>query len=89
MLLRLAFHDAATYDAQSRDGGANASVQYEFSRPENAGLKRGWYDPLASRSAHGMCVVLHAAMVYSLAAIEKVGGVAALLSASSLLTAGE
>ena len=42
VLLRLAFHDAATHDVAAGDGGANASVQYEFSRPENTGLKRGW-----------------------------------------------
>lgn len=43
MLLRLAFHDAATF-SQSRggDGGANASIRFELDRPENAGLKRGW-----------------------------------------------
>ena len=42
MLLRLAFHDAATFETSANDGGANASVQYEFARPENTGLKRGW-----------------------------------------------
>ena len=42
VLLRLAFHDAATHEVAAGDGGANASVQYEFSRPENTGLKRGW-----------------------------------------------
>ena len=44
VLLRLAFHDAATHEVSAGDGGANASVQYEFSRPENTGLKRGWCD---------------------------------------------
>ena len=43
VLLRLAFHDAATYELAPRDGGANASVQFELSRPENTGLRRGWY----------------------------------------------
>ena len=42
VLLRLAFHDAATFETSAGDGGANASVQYEFARPENRGLKRGW-----------------------------------------------
>ena len=42
VLLRLAFHDAATHEVSAGDGGANASVQYEFGRPENTGLKRGW-----------------------------------------------
>jgi len=40
--LRLAFHDAGTYLAATRDGGANASIQFELDRPENFGLKRGW-----------------------------------------------
>ena len=42
VLLRLAYHDAATYSAKDGTGGANASIQYELSRPENTGLKRGW-----------------------------------------------
>ena len=42
MVLRLVFHDAATYDAAASDGGANASVRLELERPENKGLKRGW-----------------------------------------------
>ncbi len=42
VLLRLAFHDAATHRVSQGDGGANASIQYEFERPENTGLKRGW-----------------------------------------------
>jgi L-ascorbate peroxidase len=42
VLLRLAFHDAATFDMQAADGGANASIQYELARTENTGLKRGW-----------------------------------------------
>ncbi len=42
VVLRLAFHDAATYDAAAGDGGANASVRLELDRPENFGLKRGW-----------------------------------------------
>ncbi|XP_075265762.1 uncharacterized protein LOC142358193 [Convolutriloba macropyga] len=40
-VLRVVFHDAGTYDAKSKDGGANASVRYELGRPENKGLKRG------------------------------------------------
>mmetsp|Transcript_5591 Transcript_5591/g.14314 ORF Transcript_5591/g.14314 Transcript_5591/m.14314 type:complete len:345 (+) Transcript_5591:100-1134(+) len=40
-VLRVIFHDAGTFDAQAGDGGANASVQFELSRPENKGLKRG------------------------------------------------
>jgi L-ascorbate peroxidase len=41
-LLRLAYHDAATYSVKDGKGGANASIQFEFDRPENTGLKRGW-----------------------------------------------
>jgi L-ascorbate peroxidase len=41
-MLRLVFHDAATYDAAANDGGADASVQFELDRAENFGLKRGW-----------------------------------------------
>ena len=43
MLLRLAFHDAATFSQSGGgNGGANASIRFELDRPENAGLKRGW-----------------------------------------------
>jgi L-ascorbate peroxidase len=42
VILRLAYHDAATFSAAAGDGGANASIQYELERPENTGLKRGW-----------------------------------------------
>ncbi|KAF8058871.1 APX6 [Scenedesmus sp. PABB004] len=42
VILRLAYHDAATYSAAAGDGGANASVRFELDRPENTGLKRGW-----------------------------------------------
>nr|UBZ25209.1 L-ascorbate peroxidase [Chlamydomonas sp. UWO 241] len=40
--LRLSFHDAGTFSAATKDGGVNASIQYEFDRPESFGLKRGW-----------------------------------------------
>jgi L-ascorbate peroxidase len=42
VLLRLAYHDAATYSIKDGKGGTNASIQFEFDRPENTGLKRGW-----------------------------------------------
>jgi L-ascorbate peroxidase len=41
LMLRLVFHDAATYRMKSADGGVNGSIQYELERPENFGLKRG------------------------------------------------
>lgn len=42
VLLRLVFHDAGTFLQAAGDGGANASVRLELSRPENKGLNRGW-----------------------------------------------
>jgi len=42
VMLRLVFHDAATFDERAGDGGADASVVFELDRPENKGLKRGW-----------------------------------------------
>ncbi|KAK9807743.1 hypothetical protein WJX72_007848 [[Myrmecia] bisecta] len=42
VVLRLAFHDAGTYDVTAHNGGPNGSIQYELDRPENFGLKRGW-----------------------------------------------
>ena len=49
VLLRLAFHDAATYRLSDNRGGPNASVQFELDRPENIGLKRGWSQVLEVR----------------------------------------
>ena len=40
--LRLAFHDAGPFNKAAGDGGMNASIQFEFDRPESFGLKRGW-----------------------------------------------
>ena len=42
VLLRLAFHDAATFLTSDGAGGANASLRFELGRPENFGLNRGW-----------------------------------------------
>eukprot|EP01018_Ginkgo_biloba_P010713 Gb_14386 [translate_table: standard] len=39
-LLRLAFHDAGTFDVAKNSGGMNGSIIYELSRPENTGLNR-------------------------------------------------
>lgn len=47
-MLRLVFHDAATFDERAGDGGADASVFYELSRPENKGLKRGCSPPASA-----------------------------------------
>ena len=40
-VLRVAFHDAGTFNKTSNDGGMNGSVLYELGRPESFGLKRG------------------------------------------------
>jgi L-ascorbate peroxidase len=42
VLLRLAFHDAGTFDKAAGNGGMNASIGFELDRPESFGLKRGW-----------------------------------------------
>ena len=40
-LLRMAFHDAGTWDGAKATGGANGSILLELERPENGGLKYG------------------------------------------------
>ena len=40
-MIRLAFHDAATFDRRAGNGGVNGSIRYELDRPESFGLKRG------------------------------------------------
>ncbi|XP_073111142.1 putative L-ascorbate peroxidase 6 isoform X11 [Elaeis guineensis] len=37
-ILRMAFHDAGTFDVNENSGGMNGSIIYELDRPENAGL---------------------------------------------------
>ncbi|CAA6666401.1 unnamed protein product [Spirodela intermedia] len=39
-VLRLAFHDAGTFDMNDNTGGMNGSIILELDRPENAGLRR-------------------------------------------------
>ncbi|CAN6442385.1 unnamed protein product [Victoria cruziana] len=39
-ILRLAFHDAGTFNVEDDSGGMNGSIVYELDRPENAGLKK-------------------------------------------------
>ncbi|KAJ0971229.1 hypothetical protein J5N97_019188 [Dioscorea zingiberensis] len=39
-ILRLAFHDAGTFDLYDNSGGMNGSIVYELDRPENAGLSK-------------------------------------------------
>lgn len=39
-VLRLAFHDAGTFEIDGTQGGMNGSIIYELDRPENAGLKK-------------------------------------------------
>eukprot|EP00475_Leptophrys_vorax_P033198 TRINITY_DN51963_c0_g1_i1.p1 TRINITY_DN51963_c0_g1~~TRINITY_DN51963_c0_g1_i1.p1 ORF type:complete len:296 (+),score=30.30 TRINITY_DN51963_c0_g1_i1:256-1143(+) len=43
LMLRLAFHDAGTYDARTRSGGPNASIrsELEYTHGGNAGMKIG------------------------------------------------
>ncbi|KAL0905749.1 hypothetical protein M5K25_024186, partial [Dendrobium thyrsiflorum] len=39
-VLRMAFHDAGTYDTKDHSGGMNGSILYELDRPENVGLSK-------------------------------------------------
>ncbi|KAJ4707886.1 Ascorbate peroxidase [Melia azedarach] len=39
-VLRLAFHDAGTFEMDENSGGMNGSIVFELERPENAGLKK-------------------------------------------------
>ncbi|XP_052210103.1 putative L-ascorbate peroxidase 6 isoform X2 [Diospyros lotus] len=39
-LLRLAFHDAGTFEMDGSSGGMNGSIIYELNRPENTGLNK-------------------------------------------------
>ena len=50
-ILRLVFHDAGTWDPDTRTGGPNGSIRLELDRPENAGLKRAVASLDAARKA--------------------------------------
>ncbi|XP_068653619.1 putative L-ascorbate peroxidase 6 isoform X2 [Aristolochia californica] len=39
-MLRLAFHDAGTFDSEQNSGGMNGSIILELDRPENSGLSK-------------------------------------------------
>ncbi|XP_017231258.1 putative L-ascorbate peroxidase 6 [Daucus carota subsp. sativus] len=39
-VLRLVFHDAGTFEMDTKLGGMNGSIVYELDRPENGGLKK-------------------------------------------------
>lgn len=41
IMLRLAFHDAGTYDAKTKTGGPNGSIRFELNSPANNGIKVG------------------------------------------------
>ncbi|KAL2907182.1 L-ascorbate peroxidase 5 peroxisomal [Bienertia sinuspersici] len=41
IVLRLAFHEAGTYDAKTKTGGANGSIRTELNNPANNGIKVG------------------------------------------------
>ena len=49
-VLRLAFHDAGTFNVAAGDGGPNGSVVFELDRPESFGLKRGLKPVLDART---------------------------------------
>lgn len=78
-VLRLVFHDAGTFRTATDDGGMNASVRYELSRPESFGLKRGLgpvnavYDATRDGPASGLSFAdcIAAAGAY---AVELTGG---------------
>lgn len=75
-MLRLAWHDAGTYDVNTRTGGANGSIRYEeeYTHGSNAGLKIAidLLDPIKAK-----CPKITYADLYQLAgvvAVEVTGG---------------
>ncbi|CAM0911698.1 unnamed protein product [Alopecurus aequalis] len=76
IMLRLAWHDAGTYDVNTRTGGANGSIRYEeeYTHGSNAGLKIAidLLDPIKAK-----CPKITYADLYQLAgvvAVEVTGG---------------
>ena len=75
--VRLAFHDAGTYDAPSSSGGANGSVHLaeELSRSENAGWAKACIELLAEASTQYPSLSwADLVAVAAAAAIQKSGG---------------
>jgi L-ascorbate peroxidase len=76
IMLRLAWHDAGTFDVNTRTGGANGSIRYEeeYTHGSNAGLKIAidLLDPVKAK-----CPKITYADLYQLAgvvAVEVTGG---------------
>ncbi|CAN1287758.1 Putative L-ascorbate peroxidase 6 [Linum perenne] len=60
-VLRLAFHDAGTFEISGKSGGMNGSIIYELSRPENTGLNKSvkaisWADMIALSGAEAVSI---------------------------------
>ena len=76
VLVRMAFHDAGTWDGAKRTGGANGSILLELERPENGGLKYGAALLSLARKAQGETLPKGAKQLSDADFIQVAGAVA-------------
>lgn len=74
IVLRLAFHDAATYDWKSHTGGANGSIRNELNNPPNKGLDTAvkFLEPVKKR--HPMVTYADLYQLAGIVAVRETGG---------------
>ncbi|XP_041016026.1 L-ascorbate peroxidase 3 [Juglans microcarpa x Juglans regia] len=76
IMLRLAWHDAGTYDAKTKTGGANGSIrnEEEYSHGSNSGLKKAidWCEEVKSK--HPKITYADLYQLAGVVAVEVTGG---------------
>ncbi|XP_042984165.1 uncharacterized protein LOC122313335 isoform X2 [Carya illinoinensis] len=76
IMLRLAWHDAGTYDAKSKTGGPNGSIrnEEEYSHGSNSGLKKAidWCEEVKSK--HPKITYADLYQLAGVVAVEVTGG---------------
>lgn len=74
IVLRIAFHDAATYDRKSHTGGANGSIRNELNNPPNKGMDTAvkFLEPVKQR--HPMVTYADLYQLAGIVAVRVTGG---------------
>uniref|UniRef100_A0A7C9D6K9 L-ascorbate peroxidase n=1 Tax=Opuntia streptacantha TaxID=393608 RepID=A0A7C9D6K9_OPUST len=74
IVLRLAFHDAATYDRKTQTGGANGSIRNELNNPPNKGIDTAvkFLEPVKKK--HPMLTYADLYQLAGIVAVKVTGG---------------
>ncbi|EOA18809.1 hypothetical protein CARUB_v10007422mg [Capsella rubella] len=76
IMLRLAWHDAGTYDAKKKTGGANGSIRFkeELNRPHNKGLEKAVAFCEEVKAKHPRVTYADLYQLAGVVAVEVTGG---------------